>query len=135
MTRFKVKKHEKGTYLTPCCSDGRFLIACGKDGDGTIVRTSETVLEDGSVITHGYNKNDVHISEIVEGPDGSVLEHKYDNDGNHVSEIAKMPDGSVYEHHYDKEGHKISEISRLSDGSYHEFQYDKDGNIVKEIHK
>ena len=55
-----------------------FLIACGKDGDDTIVRTSETVLEDGSVITHGYNKNDVHISEIVEGTDGSVLEHKYD---------------------------------------------------------
>ena len=86
------------------------LVACG--GDDKVVRTEEFVAEDGSVITHGYNKDDVHISEVVEMPDGSVYEHKYDTEGNHVSESAT-----------------------LADGSYHEFQYDKDGNVVNEIHK
>ena len=89
------------------------LMACGKDNaDHAIVRTQDVTLEDGSVIHHGYDKNNVHISEIME-----------------------MPDGSVYEHHYDAEGNHISESSTLSDGSYHEFQYDKDGNIVSEVHK
>ena len=86
------------------------LAACG--GADKVVRTDVVTAEDGSVITHGYNKDDVHISEIVE-----------------------MPDGSVYEHTYDTEGNHISVKSTLADGSYHEFQYDKDGNVVKEIHK
>ena len=86
------------------------LVACG--GEDKMVRTDEVVAEDGTVIVHGYNKNDVHISEVVTMPDGSVYEHKYDTNGNHISESAT-----------------------LADGSYHEFQYDKDGNVVNEIHK
>lgn len=118
------------------------LVACGDASDDNldniaddvVVRTEEVAGEDGIVITHGYNKNDIHISEIATCPDGSTYEHIYDLDGNRIGEIATFADGSVYEHQYDIDGNHISEICNLADGSYHEFQYDKDGNIIKEIH-
>lgn len=82
------------------------------DKDYEVVRTSEIVMDDGTVIVHGYNKDDIHISEVVTDADGNIYEHKYDLDGNH-----------------------IFESGTLTDGSYHEFEYDKDGNVVKETHK
>lgn len=118
--------------------------ACGGENNGnvetggldyTVVRTTETPMEDGSVIVHGYNKDDIHVNDIVKSPDGSVIEHKMDQDGNRISETYTAPDGSVYEHKYDKDGNHISESSTLADGSYHEFKYDKDGNIIEEIHE
>ena len=121
-----------------------FFSACGSASNGdvetgeldyTVVRTTETPMEDGSVIIHGYNKDDIHVNDIVESPDGSVIEHKMDKDGNRIAEIYTAPDGSVYEHKYDKEGNHIGESATMADGSYHEFKYDKEGNIIEEIHR
>lgn len=87
-------------------------LADGSAGaDYEIVRTSEVVTEDGMTIVHGYNKDDIQISEIVTDADGNVYEHRYDLDGNH-----------------------IFESGTLTDGSYHEFEYDTEGNVVKESH-
>jgi hypothetical protein len=88
------------------------LAACGGNKDYEIVKTTKDVAEDGSVVVHGYNKNDIHLSEVFTDPEGNVYEHKYDLEGNHIFESAT-----------------------LKDGSYHEFQYDKAGNVVKETHK
>ena len=88
------------------------LAGCNSMKDYEIARTVEVVTEDGSVVVHGYNKDDIHISEVFTDADGNV-----------------------YEHQYDLEGHHIFESATLTDGSYHEFQYDKEGNVIKETHK
>lgn len=88
------------------------LAACGGNDDYKIVRTDEFTTEDGSVMVHGYNKDDIRISETMTDADGNVYEHKYDLEGNHIFESAT-----------------------LTDGTYHEFVYDKDGNVTKETHK
>ena len=47
----------------------------------------KTTLEDGTVITHQYNKNGIHISETAQMPDGSSAKQFYDADGNGIREI------------------------------------------------
>lgn len=98
---------EKNTLEETNSSETEFI-----NSDYEIVRTSEVALEDGTVIVHGYNKDDIHISEIVTDKEGNIYEHRYDLDGTH-----------------------IFESGTLKDGSYHEFEYDKDGNVIKETHK
>lgn len=106
------EEREQVMRLDEVAVEGLSLADCSASDDYKIVRTSEVVTEDGMTIVHGYNKDDIQISEIVTDADGNIYEHRYDLEGNH-----------------------IFESGTLIDGSYHEFEYDKDGNVIKETHK